>query len=165
MRTTANFAIKRLFSLCVIAILLCLTGCSGPSLVEENNAIFSNAVSTLTADEVSLSDLATFEWDTMYNFVPFTTKERIEEVIGFSSDDIKETFNEGHTQLIFVKDDEVVCSIWGYSNNLGYFVSFERYNEEYLAIQSDETAIFTVDNSDGYILLTYVLNAEMSTGR
>jgi hypothetical protein len=148
--------IKKLLSICAIAILLCFVGCSGSSIVNENNDTFSNAVKAITSDEVVLSDLATFEWDTMYNFVHFTPKKDIEKVIGFSSKDIKETYNEGHTQLIFVKDNKVVCSIWGYSNNLGYFVSFRRYDGEYLAIQNDEIALFTVDYSGEELLLTYV---------
>ena len=147
---------KKLFSIILIIILLCFAGCSSSSTVKENNTTFSNAVKAISVDEVALSDLATFEWDTMYNFVHFTPKKNIEKVIGFSSKDIKETYNEGHTQLIFVKDKKVVCSIWGYSNNLGYFVSFGRYDGEYLAIQNNETALFTVDFSGKEILLTYV---------
>ena len=148
--------IKKLFALCVLAISLCFTGCSGSSAVKENNDIFSNAVKSVTTDEVALSDLATFEWDAMINFTPFTPKERIEEIIGFSSNDIRATYNEGHTQLIFVKDNKVVCSIWGYAENLGFFISFGRYDGEYITIQNSETASFAVDNSGEELLLTYI---------
>ena len=58
--------------------------------------------------------------------------------------------------MIFVKDNEVVCSIWGYGSNLGYFISFGRYEGEYLAIQSDEPALFMVDNSGEEFVLTYI---------
>jgi len=145
-----------MFVVLLIAVLFCFAGCSGSSEVNKNNNVFTDAVKTITSDEVTLSDLATFEWDTMYNFTPFTPKKRIEEVIGFSSNEIKQVYNEGHTQLIFVKDNEVVCSIWGYGSNLGYFISFGRYDGEYLAIQSEELALFTVDNSGEELLLTFI---------
>ena len=148
--------VKKLFVVFLIAILFCFTGCSNSSEVNENSNAFTDAVKAITSDEITLNDLATFEWDTMYNFTPFTPKERIEEVIGFSSNEIKQVFNEGHTQQIFVKDNEVVCSIWGYGSNLGYFISFRRYEGEYLAIKSDELALFTVDNSGEELLLTYI---------
>ena len=158
--------IKKLFSICVLALLFCFASCSGSSVVNENNDIFSNAVKSVTADKVTLSELATFEWDTMYNFIPFTPKEIIEEIIGFSSNDIRTTYNEGHTQLIFVKDNKIVCNIWGYAANLGYFISFGRYDGGYIAIQNDETASFTIDNSSGELLLTYIPEiTDFSTAR
>ena len=147
---------KNLFSVVMIAMMMCFAGCSNSSVVKENNDQFSNAVNAVTAGNVVINDLTTFEWDVAYNFAPFTPKERMEEVIGFSSKDIKATYNEGHTQLIFVKDNEVVCSIWGYAANLGYFISFGRYDGGYIAIQNNEPASFAVDNSGEEFLLTYI---------
>ncbi|MCL2816364.1 MAG: hypothetical protein FWD23_17355, partial [Oscillospiraceae bacterium] len=69
--------------------------------------------------------------------------------------DIKETYNESQTQLIFVKDNKVVCSIWGYGNNLGYWIFFRGYDGDYLAIKPNDDVSFSVDRSGEEIMLTY----------
>nr|AGS52501.1 hypothetical protein [uncultured bacterium contig00005] len=132
-----------------------LTGCSDSSAVSENNAIFSENVKAISEDTITLNELATFEWDIMYSFIPFTPKKDIEEIIGISSRETRATYNEAQFQMIFVKDKKVVCSIMGYSNNYGYFVSFGKYDGVYLAIRYDEVATFEVENNETEILLTY----------
>ena len=138
---------KLLALMCLVLLLSCLTGCSNPSTVKDNNAAFSNAVKAINTNTVTLNELAAFEWDTMYTFAPFTPKESIEKIIGFSSRDIKATYNESQSQLIFVKDGKVVCSIWGYGNNLGYWISFCGYVGDYFAVTPNDTVLFAVERS------------------
>ncbi|MCL2814901.1 MAG: hypothetical protein FWD23_09910 [Oscillospiraceae bacterium] len=141
---------------CFILFLLCLSGCNISSTVEDNNAVFSEAVKATSDDIISLNELAAFEWDIAYTFTPNTPKENIEKIIGVSSGDIKETYNESQTQLIFVKDDKVVCSIWGYGNNLGYWIFFRGYDGDYLTITPNDDVSFSVDRSGEEIILTYI---------
>ena len=147
---------KRTFALAIcVLMLLCFFGCSRSSEVDKNNAALSEAVKAINTDEIVLNDLTTFDWDVMYTFDHFLPKENIEKIIGFSSYYIKATYNEAQTQMIFLKDNKLVCSIWGYSNNIGFFVSFGRYDGDYLAIEQIENAVFTVDYSGDEIVLTY----------
>ncbi|MDR2571471.1 MAG: hypothetical protein LBD23_14430 [Oscillospiraceae bacterium] len=149
---------KRLYVLtCIALFLFCLSGCSNNwSTIKNNNAAFSEAVKAINADTVTLNELTAFEWDTMYTFAPFTPKKAIEEVIGFSSSDIQATINESQSQLIFVKDNKVVCSIYGYGNSLGYWFSFRDYLSDYLAVTPDDIVIFSVDYSGVELFLSYI---------
>jgi len=141
-----------------ILSLLCLAGCNTSSTVEDNNAMFSNTVTAISDNTITLNELAAFEWDIAYTFTPNTPKENIKKIIGVSSRDIKETYNESQTQLIFVKDGKIVCNIWGYGSNLGYWISFYYYDNigNYLAITPDDTVLFSVDHSGEEIVLRYI---------
>jgi len=139
-----------------IVFLLCLVGCNNSSTVKDNNAAFSNAVKAINTSTITLNELATFEWDIAYTFTPNTPKETIEKTIGVSSRDIKVTYNESQTQLIFVKDNKVICSIWGYGNNLGYWLFFRGYDGDYLAVKPNDDVSFSVDRSGDEFVLTYI---------
>jgi hypothetical protein len=56
-----------------------------------------------------------------------------------------------------VQGEKVVCSICDYSSNLGYGITFGPtvYEGNYVAIQNDEQAVFTIDYSGDEVLLTY----------
>jgi len=140
----------------MVLLLSFLAGCSNSSEVKDNNAVFSKAVKTTSDDILTLNELAAFEWDIAYTFTPNTPKENIEKIIGVSSRDIKETYNESQTQLIFVKDNKVVCSIWGYGNNLGYWIYFRGYDGDYLVITPNDDISFAVDYSGDEPVLTYI---------
>lgn len=56
----------------------------------------------------NIGDITDFKWDYVYSFEPYTSKENIEKAIGFKSDKIKESVNEGTNQVIFTKGKEVV---------------------------------------------------------
>ena len=149
---------KLLALMCIILLSSCLTGCNNSSTVKDNNAAFSNAVKAINTDTVTLNELTAFEWDTMYTFAPFTPKESIEKIMGFSSGDIKPTYNEAQSQLIFVKAGKVVCNIWGYGNDLGYWISFYYYDniDDYLAVSQDNSVLFSVERSGEEFILRYM---------
>jgi hypothetical protein len=150
-----NGAMKKSFALIMIALMmLAFAGC-GTSTVDKNNSAFNDAIKSVNADKIALNDVVPFEWDTLYTFAPYMPKAEIQEIIGFSSDDIKETVSEGMTQLLFIKNDEIVCSICGYGENLGYSFSFGTYEENHLAISWDDDVIFTVNNSNDIVNLAF----------
>lgn len=145
---------KKVFIMLIsMLIVLNLSGCKAPSFVDKNNASFKEAVRAINTDEILLKDIVPFEWDIMYNFTPYTSREKIEEIIGFHSDDIIETVNEGMTQLLFVKDNQVVSSICGFSSHLGYSLFFGGYEGDYISISSSDNAVFTVSSFKGVVNL------------
>lgn len=99
-----------------------------------NNIKLKKALTGVSNVEwVTLDEVVPFKWEKVYTFTPYTSKEEIEEVIGFSSSSITETINEGMVQLIFVKEDKIISSVCGYAGSLGYSVHFEdvvEYGEE-----------------------------------
>lgn len=123
--------------------------------VSFNNHKLETSVKSIDNETVSLNDVVPFEWDTLYTFEPYQSKEEIEETIGFKSASIKENnINEGMVHLLFVKSDKVVASILGYADNLGYNIDFT--SKEGSNVTFAEDAQFNVTRVDGITTLTYV---------
>ena len=55
-----------------------------------------------------------FEWDTLYTFKPDVSIEKIYEVVGYKWDKITKATNKGMNQLVFLKDGQVVCYVYGF---------------------------------------------------
>lgn len=122
----------------------------GNPMVFINNQKLENAIKTVSNETVQLNDVVPFEWDTLYTFSPYQNKESIEEMVGFKSADIRENnINEGMVHLLFVKNNNVVASILGYSNNLGYNIAFTSQ------VTFAENVQFNVSRTDGITTLSY----------
>lgn len=122
--------------------------------VAGNNAALGESIRRLEGGaQVSLGDLTPFDWDAAYTFSPYASKEAMEEKIGFSSRHIKETINEGMEQLIFVKDEKVVCSIYGYGEALGYHFNFQASD---LALKIEDSPQFSIDRMGDTVQLNYI---------
>lgn len=90
------------------------------------------AITALTRGTTTLEEAVPFDWEAVYSFEPYTSREEIAWTMGFDSPEISETIGEGVTQLIFVEEDRVVLCICAYPENLGYDVDFTgcvRYGE------------------------------------
>lgn len=119
-----------------------------------NNQKLENEVKSIDREIVQLNDVVPFEWDTLYTFGPYQSKEEIEEIVGFKSADIKENnINEGMVHLLFVNDNKVVASILGYASNLGYSIDFT--SKDGWKVTFAENAQFNITKVDGITTLTY----------
>ena len=119
-----------------------------------NNQKLENEVGAIDREIVQLNDVVPFEWDTLYTFEPYQSKEEIEEIVGFKSTDIKENnINEGMVHLLFVNDNKVVASILGYASNLGYSIDFR--SKDGWKVTFSENAQFNITKIDGITTLTY----------
>ncbi|HCA30750.1 MAG TPA: hypothetical protein DEP23_14960, partial [Ruminococcaceae bacterium] len=126
----------------------------GNPIIFINNQKLENSIRSIDNQTVQLNDVIPFEWDTLYTFGAYSSKEEIEDIIGFKSADIKENnINEGMVHLLFAKDDKVVASILGYSSNLGYSIDFT--SKEGWQVAFAENAQFDVIKADGIVTLTY----------
>ena len=118
-----------------------------------NNARLKRAVREVREDTVQLNELVPFEWDAVYTFGPYETKEEITRRIGFRDRSIKENWiNEGMVHLLFVKGQRVQASVLGYPENLGYSIDFTI--REGWKITRTENAAFAVTRKDGITALT-----------
>lgn len=91
-----------------------------------------------------------FEWDTLYSFTPYTTKETIYEVVGYKWDNISETANDNMNQIVFVKDGKVVCYLYGYPKNTNSSYHFGEYEGEYVTFNSQQKLSFDTEiGADG----------------
>ena len=127
----------------------------GNPIVYINNQKLEKSVKNINGETVQLNDVVPFEWDALYTFGPYQSKESIEEIVGFKSADIKENnINEGMVHLLFVNDNKVVASILGYASNLGYCIDFTAKNS--WEISFTENAQFNVTKTDDITTLTYI---------
>lgn len=139
-----------------LLLILCFTACGGDaSVTEKNEESFHEKVKKLESKQVNIQALTEFEWDLLYIFSPYTSKEEIEEIIGFESKDIVDNMaDESTTYLLFVKDNAVVAKICGSTDSLGYTFDFGCY-EKYLRIDNSQEATFLVTEERGAKLLEY----------
>lgn len=100
-------------------------GVIGNPVVFMNNQKLKSAVKSIDSEAVQFNDVVPFAWDAVYTFEPYQSKESIENILGFTSADIKENdVNEGMVHLLFVNNNRVVASVLGYDSNLGYRIDF-----------------------------------------
>lgn len=143
----------------VFMLAVCLPAC-GNNHINSNVRSFGDNVRKIENTQVELKDLTEFEWDCLYTFSPYTSKNTIQEVIGFKSKDIMENMvSEGIVYLLFVKDDKVTANICSSADSLGYYIDFGSY-DQYLCIESSEETIFSVETKDNIKYLEYIQNEE-----
>lgn len=123
-------------------------------LWDVNEALLKEAILSIdgTVETVKLSDVTPFDWDTVYSFDPYTTKDTIYETVGYKWDRISETVNEGMNQIVFLNEGKVVCYLYGYPENNGYGIFFtnENNNENSFAaiLEIEDDLTFHVDRND-----------------
>lgn len=111
-----------------------------------------------SVESVNLSDVTPFEWDLVYFFDPYTSKDTIYQTIGYKWDTISSTVNGGMNQLVFMKDKKVVCYLYGYPANNGYGIFFTSESDDISTPASvlhvGDDIDFRVVKGDNVVLLT-----------
>ena len=125
----------------------------GNPVLLKNKSDFKHAVKNIDTDRITLQEMTSFEWDKVYTFQPYLPKQKMEEIMGIKSTVISETVNEEMTQLVFVNNGRLVCYINGYSDDLGYYISFLEYGKEYSAIKYEDKTEFLVSNKQDKVSL------------
>ena len=128
----------------------------GNPIIRMHNRQLQKAVSSLENDRtIALDELVPFDWDSVYTFEPYTSREEIADVIGFDSRAIEVSVNEGQLQLLFVKNKKITASVCGYPSALGYDVEFNSKYDENRSIKREKDAktIFQVEKSENQIIL------------
>ena len=118
-----------------------------------------NSFNVISGDSVinDLSQWTPFEWDTLYSFAPYTPKDKIYEVIGYKWDNISETVSEGMNQIVLVKDDKVVCYLYGYPENIKLGFNFGEYKDSYIKLDAKQKLSFnTTISSNGVRYFDYI---------
>ncbi len=128
----------------------------GNPVVRLHNRQLCKAVTGLEEGQtVTLEQLVPFEWDKVYTFEPYTSRQEIADVIGFDSGSIETTVDEGQLQLLFVKGDKITASVCAYPSALGYDVQFSGEYGEERSIQKEkgEETIFEAEKTDRQVIL------------
>lgn len=134
----------------LLAVIVCVCVYWANPVLRYHNSQVNKVMEQLRekdGEEISLNEVIPFSWDAVYTFTPYTSKQVIEERIGFSSNIITETVNEGMTQLIFVKDKKVVAFICEYSDKLGYNIEFTD------CIKKSDGVVFEINVTESQVQL------------
>ena len=110
-----------------------------------------------SVESVNLSDVTPFEWDVVYSFDPYTSKNTIYQTVGYKWDTISETVNGGMNQLVFMKNKKVVCYLYGYPANNGYGIFFSGSDDistPASVLHVGDDLIFQVVKGNNVVLLT-----------
>ena len=108
----------------VFAILITLLFSPHAKCFRNQRSFISNISELERGSVIELGESLDFEWDHLYSFLPYTSKEVIYGSIGYRDTRIQETVSEGAIQIILVKDGKTVCNINGYPDDLGLDFDF-----------------------------------------
>lgn len=100
------------------------------------------------ADIQDLNDFIPFEWDKLYSFTPYTSKEEIYKVIGYKWDNISETVNDDMNQIVFVNKGKVICYLYGYPEDIKLDFDFGEYEGSYIKLTPNQKLSFSTTFSD-----------------
>lgn len=111
-----------------------------------------------TAYVGDIRDEIPFEWDTLYTFKPDVSIEKIYEVVGYKWDKITKATNKGMNQLVFLKDGQVVCYVYGFPRARKVFFDFGEYEGEYFTLTSEDSLEMNMNmNKKGIRTFEYIV--------
>lgn len=108
---------------------------------------------------INLTEYTKFEWDILYEFCAYVSKERVEAVIGCEFLGFKETDRGDMNQIIFMKDGKVVCYVHGYPFKRGYGFDkiLKHTNDEiYVKLLAKDNPRFKIMIFKKYKMLEYI---------
>lgn len=126
---------------------------------EVNANKFRNSFQPISGSAIidDLSQWTPFQWDTLYSFAPYTPKEKICEVVGYKWGNIREPVNDGMNQIVFMKDNKVVCYLYGYPENNKLGFNFGKYEGSYIKLTSKQKLSFkTTISKQGVRYFDYI---------
>lgn len=143
-----------------ILIIMVLIKILSQDIWEKNESLLKEEVLAIQENvkTINLLDITPFEWDLIYSFSPYTSKEEIYKTVGYKWAGVKTTVSEGMGQIIFMKDSKVVCYLYGYpaNNGYGFWFESEEHTESASIIRSDGYLEFKVIRKDGVVYLEQI---------
>ncbi len=126
-------------------------------LWEMNEELLREQITSIeqSVETINLLDVTPFEWDVVYSFDPYTSKEKVYKTVGYKWDNISETVSEGMNQIVFMKEEKVVCYLYGYPENNGYGIHFsgETINNVAEMLKTNDNLNFQVFKNSNHIYL------------
>ena len=117
----------------IAGVLFALYLIFGDPRIYFNNAKLEKTLTALECDSITLEEIVPFEWTTVYTFDLYTSKERIERVVGSKSPALKESVSEGMNHVVFINRGRVVASVCTHPASTGYY--FELYRRRKYILQ------------------------------
>lgn len=89
----------------------------------------------------NINTLFSFKYDYLYSFAPYLSKSDMEKELGFHSTKIRQILSEGNYNIVFVKDNKVVLTLYGSEQN-GYFIDLPYGKYSYEEIENKTYTIY-----------------------
>lgn len=143
----------------IVIIMVLLIGPFKKDIWDSNASKFEDSVNDINSPAVidDFSKWTPFEWDVLYSFTPYTTKDSIYKVVGYKWVNISETVNENMNQIVFIKDGKVVCYLYGYPETTNFSYNFGKYEGEYIKLSSQKKLSFDIKiGEDGIKYFDYI---------
>ena len=145
----------------IAGVLFALYLIFGDPRIYFNNAKLEKTLTALECDSITLEEIVPFEWTTVYTFDLYTSKERIERVVGSKSPALKESVSEGMNHVVFTNRGRVVASVCTHPASTGYYLSFTGGENTYYSysdggyshIEYGDEIVFEVMQDDGFVRL------------
>lgn len=101
--------------------------------------------------EGKVSDIIKLDYDKLFVFGPYQSKEGMVEQLGFTSGMLRESVDETMLNYVFVKGKKIVAYFYGYPSELGYCINLVsgEYSKEQIDNMQYEMEVRDVGNSSG----------------
>lgn len=110
--------------------------------------------------EINLKEITPFEWDRAYVFDKNTTIEEIYEKVGYKWKSLAQQEKGYELQMVFMKDEKVVCYLIGDVDKMGISMKFDKsnYKDGIIEIEPNKNDKFSVKKGqeDFETHLTYI---------
>ena len=139
-------------SLLLVAVILIIFFVRWNSELNKNNRYLTDKLlNNLSDTSGTAGELFNFDYDEVYVFWPYQSKDEMEKQIGFKSHILQETVSEGMMNVLFVKDNSPLAYLYGYGSNNGYYVSLPPGNYSKSELQKIRYKVIKneVGNSSG----------------
>ena len=113
---------KRIFIVKKLAISIFVFMRWNSELNKNNRYLTEKLLNGASDASGTAGELFSFDYDKLYVFEPYQSKDEMEKQIGFKSRVLQETVNENMINILFVKDDSPVAYLYGYGSNNGYYI-------------------------------------------
>lgn len=124
--------------------------------------LFKIATLKATDKEINLGEVVPFQWDKAYAFDTNTNIEKIYEKVGYKWQSIISKEKDSDLQMVFMKDNKVVCYLYGDMNMMGISINFDKssYKDGIVEIYPNKNDEFKVKKgAEEYQTdLTYISN-------
>ena len=151
---------KKLLSLIivigVIAGIFGIVNLTTPKIWEKNESNLKQLLIKEADGALNLENYTPFRWDKIYIFKPHTANQTIYKTVGYEWGKIKDNDNASSMQVVFMKDNEVVCYSHGEAVKNGYYITTRfAENEQYVVANSAELRLVFLSQEQGYALLDF----------
>jgi len=129
--------------------------------IYNNGDNLKKEIFNLNENTVILNRVTPFEWEKVYFFAPYIGNEATYGILGFKWHGLRQSVSEGTMQVVFVKDNTVVCYCNGYVSTLGYFLDGKiEDDQQYKVCYSKDDPIFRIfRRENGHVYLEADVNS------